>query len=113
MTQLEPFTGLYRYDNQTINCAESSGCYNAANYSTLTFGIERKGYKTNKYWPYMKAVQNTRAKYWTSNFLHAEPFIADTEQEAKRKLLALLDNHISDLQKMRDSIDKLPFKEDT
>lgn len=113
MTKLQPFAALYRYDNQSISCVESSGCYNAANYSTLTFGMERKGRKINKYWTYMKAVQSTGAKYWTKNFLHVEPFTADTELEAKDKLMAILDAHIQDLQEIRDSINNLPFKEDS
>lgn len=114
MTKLQPFACLDRYaDSQTLCYAQSNGCYDEANYSTLIFGVERKGHKTNKYWPYMRARQTTGKKYWTSNILNVEPFTADTELEAKDKLLAILDAHIQDLKEIRDSINNLPFKEDS
>jgi hypothetical protein len=112
MIKLEPFAHMSRYeDNQTLCYAQSNGCRNASNYETLVFGMERKGHKTKKYWPYMIARQTTGKQYWTSNILNVEPFTAETELEAKEKLLALLDKHIQDLQEIRDSINNLPFRE--
>lgn len=100
---------LSRYDNGTF-CYLTNDLVDSDGYTKIRCGMERKGNKTKKYWPYIYCDQPTR-KYMTGNILDAEPFIADTEEEAKRKLVAALDKHIHRLQMLRDNIQNTNLNE--
>ncbi len=93
------------YENKTL-------CYmNAYDLrSRMTFCLERKGHKTNKYHIELRGVENTRNEYTSGNILHVKPFQAKNAQEAKQKLLAAVDEHIASLNAIRDAIDNHHFE---
>lgn len=72
--------------------------------------LERKGHKTNKYHVELRGIENTKNGYLSKNILHAAPFQAENIEEAKQKLLAVLDEHIASLNAIREAIDNHHFE---
>lgn len=104
MTQVTVYSSNH-YENNTFR-------YMVANDETtgLKCFLERKGYKTGRYVPELRGIENTKNGYLSKNILHAEPFQAQDVHEAKEKFLELLDKHIASLTAIREAINNHHFE---
>lgn len=73
----------------------------------IYLGAKRKGVRTNRWWPYLRLIENTPIQVTSNNVSFFECFVTEEPQEVIQKLVELLQQHILRMNKLKEFTEQL------
>lgn len=77
----------------------------------VTVRANRKGHRSNRWWPSLSFTENTRSRYNSENVSFFDTFYTDDPNEVVKKLVEVLEDHLNTVKRLKAFAEQIKIED--